>query len=293
MNLDDDYQYIPALATHGSLSAAAKQLNVTHTTVARRIQVFETRFNVSLFERVPKGYQLTKIGREVLPDIESLKSLQGHIERRLDGQNQSLQGEVNIALTPELAHDYLLPLLDKFYQRFPHIQLNLMMGTSQKNLNAREADIALRFTNEPTQADLVGKKLFTSNWGVYASESYLGQSKEVDNLLLWQLEFNKNWYQKHFGKTQVIARFDNLAALISATEQGLGIAKLPCGLADQPKYRNLRRLNITSPPSIWNLWLLYHYDLKESAKIMAIKSFLIEHFSQFERRFAGETSRYF
>ncbi len=293
MNLDDDYQYILALATHGSLSAAAKQLNVTHTTVARRIQAFEARFNATLFERVPKGYQLTQIGRSVLPDIENLKSLQGHIERRLDGQNQSLQGEVSIALTPELGHDYLLPLLDEFYQCFPHIQLNLMMGTSQKNLNAREADIALRFTPEPTQSDLVGKKLFASNWGFYASESYLKQSREVDNLLLWQLEFDKDWYQDHFDKTQIIARFDNLAALISAADQGLGIAKLPCGLADQSKYRNLRRLNITSPPSIWSLWLLYHYDLKEAAKIMAIKSFLIEHFSQYERRFSGETSRYY
>ncbi|ALO41338.1 LysR family transcriptional regulator [Pseudoalteromonas phenolica] len=292
MNLDDDYQYILALATHGSLSAAAKQLNVTHTTVARRIHAFEARFNVTLFERVPKGYQLTQIGRSVLPDIERLKSLQGHIERQLEGQDKSLKGEVNIALTPELAHDYVIPLLDEFYQCFPHIQLNLIMGTSQKDLNAREADIALRFTPEPTQPDLIGKKLFASNWGVYASDSYIKKPKQIDNLLLWQLEFHKDWYQGHFNKTQIIARFDNLAALISATDQGLGIAKLPCGLADQAKYENLRRLDLTTSPSNWSLWLLYHFDLKETAKIMAVKSFLIEHFSKFESRFLGETSRY-
>ena len=295
MNLDDDYQYILALATYGSLSAAAKQLNVTHTTVARRIQAFETRYSVRLFERVSKGFQLTQVGHSILPDIEHLKSLQLHIERRLVGHDQSLTGEINLALTPELANDYVVPILPAFYKQFPNLQLNLMMSTHHKDLYAREADIALRFTPEPTQANLIGKRLFASNWGVYASEQYWQHNKNIttQKLLLWHLESDKNWYKDVFAKTQVIAKFDNLAALINAVKAGVGIAKLPCGLVDQPHLSSIRRIDISLAPSIWSLWLLYHFDLKNTAKINAVKTFLLEHLKPLETRFSGQTSQYF
>lgn len=73
MGIEDDYHYILALSETGSLSAASRRLNVNHTTVARRIQAFEERFKIKLFERVPKGYQLTLAGIDILPDISLLR----------------------------------------------------------------------------------------------------------------------------------------------------------------------------------------------------------------------------
>jgi DNA-binding transcriptional LysR family regulator len=190
MNIENDYQYIVALSESGSFSAAARQLNVNHTTVARRIQAFEQRFKVKLFERVPKGYQLTSAGLDILPDISLLREQQLNIERKLAGQDNLLSGEVNLTLTPELANDFVVPALDKFNRRYPNIQLNLIIGSHHKDLYAREADIALRFTESPKQGDLIGKKLFQSQWGVYASSTYLAKMPATHRLLLWQLEFD-------------------------------------------------------------------------------------------------------
>ena len=292
MHIDDDYQYILALSETGSLSGAARRLHVNHTTVARRIQAFESRFNVRLFERVPKGYQLTDVGKSILPDIAHLKEQQLNIERKLIGQDQLLSGEVNLTLTPELANDFVVPSLNEFNRRYPNIQINLLIGSHHKDLYAREADIALRFTPEPSQSDLIGKKLFASNWGIYASEQYLKQTRSQHKVLLWQLEFEKDWYKQHLGSSQVVAKFDQLGPLIAAAENGLGIAKLPCGFVDSNKRKRLYRLDIPTQPSIWNLWLLYHHDLKTAAKVTAAKDFLLEQLSVLEPYFSGNNSRY-
>jgi len=292
MSIEDDYQYILALSDTGSLSAAARRLNVNHTTVARRIQAFEERFKVKLFERIPKGYQLTSAGISVLPDISLLREQQLNIERKLAGQDKQLSGEVNLALTPEIANRFVVPVLDEFNLRYPNIQINLAMGSHHKDLYAREADIALRFTPAPTQGDLIGKKLFPSNWGVYASASYLEQSPRIHKLLLWQLEFDPNWHLSHFPSAKVVATFDQLGPLITATKSGLGIAKLPCGLVDQDKSSPLYRIDLPLKPSIWSLWLLYHSDLKTAAKVSAVKDFLMEHLVKYAGVFSGESSVY-
>lgn len=290
--MDDDYQYILALYLTGSLSGAARQLNVNHTTVARRIQAFEKRFNVRLFERVPKGYQLTKTGKAVLPDIALLKEQQINIERKLFGQDKLLSGEVNITLTPELANQFLVPALNEFNCRYPNIQINLLIGSHHKDLYAREADIALRFTPSPKQGDLIGKKLFRSEWGIYASDSYLKKSHSEQQILLWDLEFEPDWYLTHFKSHRIVAKFDQLGPLITAVNNGLGVAKLPCGLVDSIKSSNLYRLDLPVTPSIWSLWLLYHSDLKTAAKVTVTKDFIFEHLSQYSHFFSGENSRY-
>lgn len=221
--MDDDYQYIVALYQSDTLSGAAKQLKVNHTTVARRIQAFEKRFKVRLFERVPKGYQLTETGKAVLPDIARLKEQQRNIERKLFGQDQLLSGEVNIALTPELANDFVVPALNEFNALYPNIQTNLLIGSMHKDLHAREADIALRFTPSPSQHDLIGRKLFASNWGVYASDDYLSTSRAQHRVLSWELEFEADWHNKYLPSSNVIARFDQLGPLVTATKMAWGL----------------------------------------------------------------------
>lgn len=292
MSMEDDYQYILALSETGSLSAAARRLNVNHTTVARRIQAFESRFKVKLFERIPKGYQLTSAGVSILPDISLLREQQLNIERKLIGQDKLLSGEVNLTLTPELANDYVVPALNDFNIRYPNIQVNLIIGSHHKDLYAREADIALRFTPAPTQGDLIGKKLFPSNWGVYASASYLENVSERHRVLLWHLEFDAHWYVNQLTDAKVVAKFDQLGPLITATKNGLGIAKLPCGLVDNDKSSPLYRLDVPIKPSIWSLWLLYHSDLKSAAKVTAVKDFLVAHLENYAHVFSGCSSHF-
>jgi len=291
MRADNDYQYILSLSETGSMSAAARRLNVNHTTVARRIHSFEERFNVRLFERVAKGYRLTDVGRSVLADIQMLNEHQLNLERKLVGQDQQLAGDVTLALTPEVAEHYVVPELSLFQEYYPHIQLNLVMGSVHKNLHGREADIALRFTPAPTQPDLVGRCLFRSNWGIYASKSYLSEDRSVHRILEWALESDAQWYQAHFSSFRKVMKFDQLGPLVTACEGGLGVAKLPCAFADKGG-RDLYRLDLSVKPSEWQLWLLYHSDLRATAKIAAVKDYLLQKLPAYQAYFEGNRSRY-
>lgn len=68
----DDLQFVHEVATHGSLSAAARSLGVNHATVLRRITALEDRFEIRLFERPPGGCRLTPEGRELLSPLQMI-----------------------------------------------------------------------------------------------------------------------------------------------------------------------------------------------------------------------------
>ena len=62
----DDYRYFLAVASSGSVSAAARKLDQSHSTVIRRLDKLESALDVRLFERFQSGYVLTPSGEELL-----------------------------------------------------------------------------------------------------------------------------------------------------------------------------------------------------------------------------------
>ena len=70
-------EYFLAVARTGSLSGAAKQLRVNHSTVARRLEKLEQQLNVRLFDRLNNGYRLTDDGL-------ALKAHAAQVEREIN-----------------------------------------------------------------------------------------------------------------------------------------------------------------------------------------------------------------
>ena len=66
-------EFFLATARHGTLSAAAKELNVNHTTVARRISALEKELQIKLFKRKNTGYILTEHGISLLEEVGRLR----------------------------------------------------------------------------------------------------------------------------------------------------------------------------------------------------------------------------
>src|SRR5262249_27810821 len=66
----DDLRYVLELSRRGRLAAAARALQVDHTTVARRVAALENTLNTRLFDRTPRGYVLTKAGTALLAHAE-------------------------------------------------------------------------------------------------------------------------------------------------------------------------------------------------------------------------------
>ncbi|MFT5033663.1 MAG: DNA-binding transcriptional LysR family regulator, partial [Bacteroidia bacterium] len=72
-NLDwNDIQFCLAVVSEGSVTAAARALDVNHTTVSRRISALEKKLDVRLFDRSTAGWLITPVGESILASAEAM-----------------------------------------------------------------------------------------------------------------------------------------------------------------------------------------------------------------------------
>ena len=108
----DDLRFFLAIARHGSLTAAAKDLGVAQSTVGRRLASLEENLAVRLLNRTPEGYRLTLAGEAVRSQAERVEAEALAIERSMGGHDEKLQGTVRVSCTETLAVHASLPLLE-------------------------------------------------------------------------------------------------------------------------------------------------------------------------------------
>src|SRR3546814_2348607 len=92
----EDLRVFLAVARAGSLSGAARTLGLNHSTVFRRIAVFEARLGVLLFERLPTGYLLTPAGEELQDGALRIEEEIASLSRKVSGQDMRLSGTVRV-----------------------------------------------------------------------------------------------------------------------------------------------------------------------------------------------------
>lgn len=271
----DDLRYFLAVARSGSLSGAARELGVNHSTVLRRIQAYEERQGVRLFERLPTGYALTQAAENIYAEALEIEDRVRAIDRELFGGDARLQGRLCLTLYHGMA-PLLLAHLPEFRRRYPEIELELLVTTEVRDLAAREADIAVRGTPSPPE-HLIGHKVADFQHGIYTSPAYEARGPAVAEVVLWRDELTPPaWMAQHCPDARVALRVDDVEAMALAVREGLGRARLPCWVADREP--GLLRLPVTLRPGGYGFWILQHADLRTSARVRAGRDFLIEVF---------------
>src|SRR5262245_17756227 len=176
----DDLRVFGSIVRGGSVRAAAKDLGIHHSTVARRLENLEERLGVHLFTRTPLGLRLTEEGHAVLGRTERVESEIDSLERRLHGQDQRLEGLIRITLPDAMAVGFLMDELARFSGLYPGIDLELLATYEALDLGRREADMAIRVTSSPPDF-LVGRNLGPFALALYSSASYLETHDPVRN----------------------------------------------------------------------------------------------------------------
>ncbi|WIY52063.1 LysR family transcriptional regulator [Devosia sp. YIM 151766] len=273
----DDLRYFLAVAKTGSLSGAARRLGVNHSTVFRRIGAFETQLGVRLFERLPSGYLLTQAGEEMREGALRVEDEIASLSRKVTGQDLRLSGTIRVTTLDMLAFGLLPRHLANFRTVYPGIEVELIVGNVTLNLNRREADIALRVGNTPPET-LVGRRVGQLVFAIYGSENYLagkgGTGLEQHDWIGFDTEHAAltRRFSAFLPAAQPLLRTNSIAAAIAATKAGMGLAPLPCGLADlEPDL-----VHVAALPEDFtlDLWLLTHEDLRQTARIRAFLDFL-------------------
>ena len=287
----DDLRVFLAVARHGSVTAAASKLGVNHSTVSRRIQAFEEKHDVRLFERLPSGYEMSQAAENIFEKAQEIEAKTQEIERELFGQDTRLQGKVVITSINTIINHYILPHLHKFREQYPDIDLVFLSTAEVKNMAAREADIAVRFTPQPPEY-LVGREIARLTQGIYLHKDYPLATTKPTEVILWNDELTlPPWAQENFPDARVVMRADTVATMFAAVKAGFGIAHMPCAMGEIDD--DVCRLDLPLPPPTWGVWVLSHVDLRATTRVRVCREFLVDILQQQKVFFEGENSRYF
>jgi molybdate transport repressor ModE-like protein len=170
----DDLRVVLAVGRQGSLSGAARDLSINHSTVFRRINAIEEKLGLRLFERLPTGYILTEAGESMVASAERIEAEIYGLSRQLVGGDMRLSGLLRVTAPDALALKVLMPHFARFCLIYPDIRFELSIDNSFLDLSMREADVAIRSTTNPPEWN-VGRRLCNLDTTVYGSTKYLAE----------------------------------------------------------------------------------------------------------------------
>ena len=280
----DDFRVFLSVARAGTLSAAARLLQVDQSTISRRLAALEETAGARLFDRTPKGYVLTVAGEAGRSRVEELESQALAVERQLLGQDSQPTGQVRLAASDSFAAWFLVPRLAPFHTRYPGIRLELVTGNQPVNLARREADISLRLS-KPKEPNLIARRLGQAAWSVYASSSYLSRygKPSLRGRLRGQRvvgldpelrgTVGARWLAKQGSLALVSLTCNSLLSQAAAVVAGIGLGPLPCLFGDREP--SLERV-VPRTIGHHDLWLVVHPDLKSNARVRAVMDYLTE-----------------
>jgi DNA-binding transcriptional LysR family regulator len=171
-----DLQLFLAIAEAGSLSAAAKLLNVTQPTVSRRLADLEGSLAEPLFTRSVEGVTLTAFGERMLHPARRMAESAGDAERAASGAEVTPKGTVRVTAPPGVAYLLLAPLAAQLRAELPDVTLEVVATVKYVDLVRREADLALRVEplDRPSrQRDLVCLASHEHRVTAFATRAYI------------------------------------------------------------------------------------------------------------------------
>lgn len=131
-----------SVARLGSVTAAAKELHVTHSAISQQIKVLEHMIGVTLFVREGRGLRVSEDGR--LYALQIRESLGAIAEATRLIKTQPKSTELVVAVLPSFGFSWLLPRLPRFQQLQPHISVRLQASLALSNLARESVDVGIR-----------------------------------------------------------------------------------------------------------------------------------------------------
>ena len=278
----DDLRYALALSRCGSLTAAADDLGVAHTTVSRRIGRLEAGVGARVFERFADGWVPTAAGEALMAAAERMEEQLLGVDSEVLGLDMRLTGPLRVASVAVFAA-WFMDGVASFSRAYPGVDLEFVTGQHLHSLDRREADVVLRFTQSPPE-HLFGRRAATISYCLYGATTLLdrvGRDKPLDEFpwICWLERLGATvtaaWMKANVPDARTALLVDTGVTMISAAEAGVGLTFLPCLPGDKSPL--LERIGEVLPDFSADLWLLTHPNLKNTARVRAFITHMAEH----------------
>ncbi|MBL3704536.1 LysR family transcriptional regulator [Sulfitobacter sp. BDSS02] len=283
----DKLRIFHAVADAGSLTHAGDRLNLSQSAVSRQIRGLEEALNTTLFHRHARGLILTEQGELLFDATRSMSKRLDAASARIRDSEDEVFGELRVTTTFGFGTLWLVPRLPKLYERYPGLKIDLMLEERVLDLPMREADVAIRM-KEPSQADLIRKRLMTVQMLLYASKEYIdrnGMPTEPEDIS------NHRLICQHAGSAQVAAgawlvqhlmsmnpgsllTVNNYFGVLQGVLNNLGIGILPDYLVEE--FPELVRVLPNIESADVPVFLAYPEELRQSQRISVFRDFVQE-----------------
>lgn len=274
----DDLRFFSELARTGSLSAAARNLKVDHSTVARHVDSLEQALVVRLFDRLPRGWALTADGAAMAERLRPLEEEIYGLTSFARGRSCDLGGTVRVSAPPGFAALFLMPRLGLLRERHPGIEIEVVGEARIANLTRREADLALRL-GRPEGASMVARRMPDFAYALFARPDYLERVPPEEWTFIGhderlQSAAPQQWLRRYAAGRPIAIRGNDVAGLLGAVRSGIGVGVLSLHLAELAP--ELVCLAEGDPMLSRDFWLVVHADVRRSPAVRAVMDVVVE-----------------
>ncbi|MEE2859354.1 MULTISPECIES: LysR family transcriptional regulator [Paracoccus] len=290
----DKLRIFHAVADAGSLTHAGDTLHLSQSAVSRQIRALEESLGATLFHRHARGLILTEQGELLFEATSSMARKLDSASARIRDSEENVFGELKVTATVGFGTLWLAPRLVKLYEKFPDLRIDLMLEERVLDLPMREADVAIRM-KEPSQSDLIRRRLLNIRMRLYASPEYLaarGVPATLAELGKHRLICQKpdlpqvaagarlvqELMSQNVGSTLTV---NNYFGVLQAVLANLGIGVLPDYLtADHP---NLVRVFPDVESGEVPVFLAYPEELRQTRRVAVFRDFVLEEIQAYRR----------
>lgn len=281
----DKLRIFHAVADAGSLTHAGETLHLSQSAVSRQVRALEESLNTTLFHRHARGLILTEQGELLFDATKSMNKRLEAASARIRDSEEEVFGELRVTTTTGFGTLWLAPRLPKLYEQYPDLKIDLMLEERVLDLPMREADVAIRM-KEPSQADLIRKRLMSVRMRLYASRDYLaknGQIYDIEEIGNHRLICQSlNSIQVAAGATLVqhlltydipnLLTVNNYFGVLQGVLSDIGVGMLPNYVTED--FPDLVRVLPDLESGEVPVFLAYPEELRQSKRISAFRDFV-------------------
>ena len=290
----DKLRIFHAAAEAGSFTHAADKLHLSQSAISRQVSSLEQDIGVKLFHRHARGLILTEQGELLYEATSGMSKRLEAASARIRDSEEEVFGELRVTTAHGFGCLWLAPRLEKLYEKYPDLNIDLMLEERVLDLPMREADVAIRM-KEPSQADLIRKRLMTVRMRLYATQSYLdrhGVPKTPDDMARHRLICQGasstqvaagaamvQWLFGHGISSRL--NVNNYFGVLQCVLNNLGVGVLPNYIVETAPdlVRVLPELESAEVP----VFLAYPEELRQSKRIAAFRDFVVEEIQETRR----------
>jgi DNA-binding transcriptional LysR family regulator len=276
----DDLHVLAVLDREGSLAGAARALGVNHATVSRRISALEESLGQTLVRRLARSTPLTEKGKEIAAIARDMEHGAQRIERLTHAAQGTLSGRVRLTAPPVLVSEVIIPAMRELRADHPDLQIVLSANSHIASLDSGQADLAVRMV-EPQGKQNIVRRIGSVAFALYATPDIARLPPQQWRFIAFDETLahvpQQRWLEEFAGSRPLDLLTGDFHSQFAAARAGLGVALLPCVMA-QP-CRELVRIS-GEQPAPRSIWMVIHVDLKHAPAVRAVADMLVAAFSK-------------